>query len=199
LAPGLAGWLVVAWGLGCRQASGGSFGWEAVWAFASAGNLAGRGRCPAVRCAAAKARRRAGRVVMDSRPRGRGGGLTDRRAECRVLDQLLEAVRAGESRVLVVHGEPGVGKTAPLEYLAGRAAGCRVLRVAGVQSEMELLATAEAGPLDELQSARADWLRGQTAAASGQGSDAPPLLLKAARRLEPLDPGLARETYLDAW
>ena len=75
---------------------------------------------------------------MDSRPRGRGGRLTDRRAECRVLDQLLEAVRAGESRVLVVHGEPGVGKTALLEYLAGRAAGCRVLRVAGVQSEMEL-------------------------------------------------------------
>jgi DNA-binding CsgD family transcriptional regulator len=61
-----------------------------------------------------------------------------RRAECRVLDQLLEAVRAGESRALVVHGEPGVGKSALLEYLAGRAAGCRVLRVAGVQSEMEL-------------------------------------------------------------
>jgi hypothetical protein len=35
--------------------------------------------------------------------------------------------------------------------------------------------------------------------ASGQGSNAPPLLLKAARRFEPLDPDLARETYLDAW
>jgi DNA-binding CsgD family transcriptional regulator len=64
---------------------------------------------------------------------------------------------------------------------------------------LELLATAEAGPLDELQGARADWLRGQIAFASGPGSDAPPLLLKAARRLEPLDLGLARETYLDAW
>ena len=64
---------------------------------------------------------------------------------------------------------------------------------------LELLATAEAGPLDELQGARADWLRGQIAFASGPGSDAPPLLLKAARRLEPLDPDLARETYLDAW
>src|SRR5216684_3961038 len=61
-----------------------------------------------------------------------------RRAECGVLDGLLAAVRAGESRALVVHGEPGVGKTALLEYLAGRATGCRVLRVAGVQSEMEL-------------------------------------------------------------
>ena len=65
-------------------------------------------------------------------------GLTDRRAECGVLDGLVEAVCAGESRVLVVHGEPGVGKTALLEYLADRATGCRVLRVSGVQWEMEL-------------------------------------------------------------
>jgi hypothetical protein len=316
-------------------------------------------------------------------------GLTDRRAECGVLDGLVEAVCAGASRVLVVHGEPGVGKTALLEYLADRAAGYRVLRVSGVQWEMELafaglhqlcvplldrlevlpgpqrealrtafgmsegpapdrflvglavlgllaeaaaerpmvclvddaqwldrasaqvlafvarrlgaesvglvfsarvadgelaelpelevkglperdaralldaaltgpidarvreqivaetqgnplallelpraalltadpvrragrtlaatqaslragafgkalelLATAEAAPLDELQGARADWLRGQIAFASSPGSDAPPLLLKAARRLEPLDPGLAREMFLHAW
>ncbi len=75
---------------------------------------------------------------MDSGPRGRAAELTDRRAERGVLDGLVEAVRAGENRVLVVHGEPGVGKTVLLEYLAGRAAGCRVLRLAGVQSEMEL-------------------------------------------------------------
>ena len=65
-------------------------------------------------------------------------GLTDRRAERGVLDGLVEAVCAGESRVLVVHGEPGVGKSALLEYLADRATGCRVLRVSGVQWEMEL-------------------------------------------------------------
>lgn len=65
-------------------------------------------------------------------------GLTDRRGECGVLDGLVEAVCAGESLVLVVHGEPGVGKTALLEYLADRATGCRVLRVSGVQWEMEL-------------------------------------------------------------
>ena len=64
--------------------------------------------------------------------------LTDRRAECGVLDGLVEAVHAGESRVLVVHGEAGVGKTALLGYLADRASRCRVLRVVGVQSEMEL-------------------------------------------------------------
>ena len=61
-----------------------------------------------------------------------------------------------------------------------------------------LLATAESGPLDEFQRARADLLRGQIAFASRRGSDAPPLLLKAARGLELLDTRLARETYLEA-
>jgi DNA-binding CsgD family transcriptional regulator len=61
-----------------------------------------------------------------------------------------------------------------------------------------LLAAAEAGPPDQLRRARADLLRGQIAFASGHTSDAPPLLLKAARQFEPLDPRLARETYLDA-
>ncbi|HEX9498917.1 MAG TPA: ATP-binding protein, partial [Mycobacterium sp.] len=64
--------------------------------------------------------------------------LIDRHAECGVLDGLLEAIRAGESRALVVSGEPGVGKTALLEYLSGQASGCRLARTAGVQSEMEL-------------------------------------------------------------
>jgi DNA-binding CsgD family transcriptional regulator len=77
-------------------------------------------------------------MAADARLRGGGAVLTDRRAECAVLDQVIDAVRAGGSRVLVVHGEPGVGKSALLEYLAGRAAGCRVVRVVGVQSEMEL-------------------------------------------------------------
>jgi DNA-binding CsgD family transcriptional regulator len=61
-----------------------------------------------------------------------------------------------------------------------------------------LLAAAEAGPVDELQGARADVLRAQIAFATHRGGDAPPLLLKAARRLEALDAGLARATYLDA-
>src|SRR5580700_10717500 len=74
----------------------------------------------------------------DSRRRGGASGLTDRRGERGVLDQLINAVRAGGSRVLVVRGEPGVGKSALLDYLAGRASGCRVARAAGVESEMEL-------------------------------------------------------------
>ncbi|RZU01884.1 regulatory LuxR family protein [Kribbella rubisoli] len=64
--------------------------------------------------------------------------LTGRRAECGVLDQLIGAVRAGESRALVLHGEAGVGKTALLEYVAAGADGCRLARASGVQSEMEL-------------------------------------------------------------
>jgi DNA-binding CsgD family transcriptional regulator len=64
--------------------------------------------------------------------------LLGRRSECEALDGLLDAVRASESRTLVLQGEPGVGKTALLEYVAKRASGCRVARVVGVQSEIEL-------------------------------------------------------------
>ena len=73
------------------------------------------------------------------------------------------------------------------------------LQAGAFSKARELLAMAEAGPLDEFASARLDLLRGQIAFASGLGSDAPPLLLKAAKRLEPLDLDLARETYLSAW
>jgi DNA-binding CsgD family transcriptional regulator len=66
------------------------------------------------------------------------------------------------------------------------------------EAALGLLAIAESGPLDELQSAQIDLLRAQIAFAFSRGSDAPPLLLKAAKRLEPLDPRLARETYLEA-
>jgi DNA-binding CsgD family transcriptional regulator len=62
-----------------------------------------------------------------------------------------------------------------------------------------LLAAAEVGRLDELQRARLDLLRAEAAYSEKRGSDAPALLLRAAKTLEPLDPRLARETYLDAW
>jgi DNA-binding CsgD family transcriptional regulator len=64
--------------------------------------------------------------------------LIGRQAECAVLDQLVEAISAGESRALVVHGEAGVGKSALLDYLAKKASSCQVVRAAGVHSEMEL-------------------------------------------------------------
>jgi DNA-binding CsgD family transcriptional regulator len=61
-----------------------------------------------------------------------------------------------------------------------------------------LVGIAESGPLDGLRRAQVDVLRAQIAFAASHGDDAPPLLLKAARRLELLDVSLARETYLDA-
>ncbi len=85
-------------------------------------------------------RRKAGPMSAHSRRHSRPAGMTNRRAECGALDRLVDAVRAGESRALVVRGDPGVGKTVLLDYLAGRASGsgCRVERAVGVQSEMEL-------------------------------------------------------------
>src|SRR4051812_35590587 len=71
-------------------------------------------------------------------PRAHAAALKDRRSECDVLDGFIETVRAGESRALIVRGDPGVGKTALFEYLVERASHCRVVRASGVQSEMEL-------------------------------------------------------------
>jgi len=73
------------------------------------------------------------------------------------------------------------------------------LQAGASDAALFLLAMAQAGPLDEFASARVDLLRGQIAFASGLSCDAPPLLLKAAKRLESLDLDLARETYLSAW
>jgi len=64
--------------------------------------------------------------------------LLDRLPDRAALSQLLDAARAGRSGVLVLRGEPGVGKTALLDWVIESAAGLRVVRVAGVESEMEL-------------------------------------------------------------
>ena len=64
--------------------------------------------------------------------------LAGRRDELSALGALMDAVREGESRVLVVRGEPGVGKTTLLEHVAGQELRCQVARAAGVQSETEL-------------------------------------------------------------
>ena len=69
---------------------------------------------------------------------GYSGKLVGRRMELGALDDLLRSVRANESRVLVIHGDAGVGKSALLGYLAATASGCIILRSTGVESEMEL-------------------------------------------------------------
>jgi DNA-binding CsgD family transcriptional regulator len=64
--------------------------------------------------------------------------LLDRDREREVLDRLVVETRAGQSRVLVLRGEAGIGKTALLGYLSAVAEGCRIAWIAGVESEMEL-------------------------------------------------------------
>jgi DNA-binding CsgD family transcriptional regulator len=94
-----------------------------------------------------------------------------------------------------------VALTAQPGSRAGRAlaAAHANLQAGAFDAALELVATAEAGPPDDLQRAQAGLLRGQVAFATSAGSEAPALLLQAARQLEPLDGGLARQTYLDAW
>jgi DNA-binding CsgD family transcriptional regulator len=86
---------------------------------------------------------RAGRVsgpYTDREPldTGRHVKLWGRREHCAALDELLADTRNGDSRVLVIRGEPGIGKTALLKYAVDAAADFRVVRAEGVESEMEL-------------------------------------------------------------
>ena len=68
----------------------------------------------------------------------RAVGLIGRHAETRALTDLVDHVRAGRSRVLVVRGECGLGKTALLDWVVEHAGDCQVLRAGGVEAEMEL-------------------------------------------------------------
>src|SRR2546421_384747 len=67
-----------------------------------------------------------------------GSMLRGRRDECTVLDGLVDGARAGRSGALVVRGDPGVGKTALLEYVIASASDLGVMRAVGVESEREL-------------------------------------------------------------
>lgn len=64
--------------------------------------------------------------------------LLGRRRQCAALDARIADAAGGRSASLVLHGEPGIGKTALLEYARSRASGCRILRVGGVEAEVEL-------------------------------------------------------------
>jgi DNA-binding CsgD family transcriptional regulator len=104
--------------------------------------------------------------------------LQGRRIECEALDRLLPRVRAGESSVQVLRGEAGVGKTALLEYVAEQASDCRIDRVAGVESEMELafaglhqLCAPMLGELDGLPGPQRDALRAAFGLQDGAAPD----------------------------
>ena len=87
----------------------------------------------------------------------------------------------------------------PAKRAARALAAARAKSQAGAyNAALHLLAVAEAGPLSDLQHAHADLARAQLAFITSRGTEAPPLLLKAAKRLSGIDPGLSRATYLDA-
>jgi DNA-binding CsgD family transcriptional regulator len=105
----------------------------------------------------------------------------------------VAAAAAFLQRAVALTAEPGprAGRALAAAYAS--------LQAGAFEAALELAATAEAGPLDDLQRARAGLLRGQVAFAASTGGEAPALLLQAARQLEPLDGALARQTYLEAW
>jgi DNA-binding CsgD family transcriptional regulator len=108
--------------------------------------------------------------------------------------------RGGLAAGAAVHEPTGLLSADPARHADRTLAAAEANLRAGVfDRALELLASAEAGRLDDFAGARADLLRARVAFASGLGSDAPPLLLKAAGRLEHLDLDLARETYLNGW
>jgi DNA-binding CsgD family transcriptional regulator/tetratricopeptide (TPR) repeat protein len=105
----------------------------------------------------------------------------------------LAAAAAFLQRAVVLTRDPG--RRAARALAAAQAN----VQAGAFDTALELMTAAEAGLLDELEHAQVDLLRGQVAFASSAGSEAAALLLKAAKRIEPLDVGLARQTYLDAW
>src|SRR4051794_33920075 len=64
--------------------------------------------------------------------------LLGRNAECEYLDAVVADALGGRSRVVVIRGEAGIGKSALLRHLSDQLDGWRVARVLGVEAEMEL-------------------------------------------------------------
>jgi DNA-binding CsgD family transcriptional regulator len=105
----------------------------------------------------------------------RAPGFLGRSSERAVLDRLIANVRGGQSAVLVIHGEAGIGKTALLRYVSRQASGLRVEHVTGVEAEMELayagihqLCAPMLPRLDALPPPQRDGLRVALGLASGQ-------------------------------
>src|SRR5207248_10665524 len=105
----------------------------------------------------------------------------------------LAAAAAFLHRLVILTAEPGRRADRAL------AAALANLHAGAFDIALGLLVQAEADSVDDLQRARAEQLRGQIEWASVAGREAPILLLQAAKKLESLHIGLARETYLYAW
>jgi len=104
--------------------------------------------------------------------------LIGRDEECARIERLLEDARGGRSRTLVIRGEAGIGKSALLEHAGRQAAGMRILRAHGVESETELafsglleLCRPVLDRLDALPPRQAAALRTALALTSGEAGD----------------------------
>jgi DNA-binding CsgD family transcriptional regulator len=121
-----------------------------------------------------------------------------------VATELERSASRAEARGGVAAAAAFLERAADLSPDAGRrgtralAAARLKLDVGALEATERLLVVATNAPLQELDRARAERLRAQVAYARTRGSDTPALLSAAAKRLEPLDPALARETHLEA-
>lgn len=104
--------------------------------------------------------------------------LRGRQSERREMESLVHDIRANRGRVLVIRGEAGVGKSALLDFLAAKAAGCRLMRSTSVESEMELpyaglhqLCAPMLGLIDELPGPQRDALRVAFGLMSGDAAE----------------------------
>lgn len=111
--------------------------------------------------------------------------LVGRERQCAAIDGVLEHALAGEARALVVRGEPGIGKSALLEYAIGTASEMTVLRATGVEADADIALEGLSGlvrpvldKLDKLPGTRGEVLAGALALAPSAGADR--LLVSAA-------------------
>ena len=125
---------------------------------------------------------------------------TDEAVARELITSATRALRRGGVAAAAAFRQRAVALTPdPAERAARALAAAEAKYAAGdFEAAQALLVTAEIGPLSELGEAQVQQMRAQIAFALRRGSDAPPLLLRAAQRLEPLDAGLARQTYLEA-
>ncbi len=117
-----------------------------------------------------------------------------------LISSAARALRRGGVAAAAAFRERAVALTPDPGQRASRALSAADAKYAAgdFEAAQALLVTAEVGPLSELGAARMQWMRAQIAFALRRGSDAPPLLLRAAQQLEALDAELARQAYLEA-
>jgi DNA-binding CsgD family transcriptional regulator len=126
------------------------------------------------------------------------------RADAGVADELERAAARAQARgglaaaAAFLERATLLTQDPPAQARRALAAAHAKLQSDAFASAQQLLATAAAGPLDDLERARVELVRAQLALATARVTEASPLLMQAATRLEPVDVHLARTTYLDS-